>query len=131
MSTSLSNPIFCWLISHFSFLLFSTVPFRFYYDVIFSSESDKRNKPSIQLSLEKIKQSAAQTWCLLRMLPFLIGDYIDLDDPYWQLYLKLRDVVDLCFAPALTAEATYTMEGVIKDHHEYYLEVILISNWKL
>lgn len=73
--------------------------------------------------MEKLKQSASQVWCLLRSLPFLIGDNIEEGDRYWELYLRLREIVDFCFAPRLSLNATYTMEFIISEHHQLFLEV--------
>lgn len=45
----------------------------------------------------KLWGHAVQNWCLLRMLPVLIGDKVKNpgDNKVWQLVLQLREVVDL------------------------------------
>lgn len=52
----------------------------------------------------KLGGHAVQNWCLLRMLPVLIGDKVKNpgDNQVWQLVLQLREVVDLSCAPAIS-----------------------------
>ena len=47
---------------------------------------DKQNKPvAISVSFgDKIKQNAARTWCLLRLLPLMIGPLVPQDNAYWR-----------------------------------------------
>lgn len=49
----------------------------------------------------KLGRHAARNWCLLCLLPVMIGDRIKhpLGDDVWQLCLKLRKVVDLKCVP--------------------------------
>lgn len=84
---------------------------------------DSNNKPTTMLSLEKIKQTASATWCLVRVLPFLIGHLIPEGNTYWEMYLSLRAVMDMVFAPVTTIGGTFSMEAVIQSHHELYLRV--------
>jgi hypothetical protein len=67
----------------------------FSYDV-----ADIKSKPScIVFTREECNQNAAQTWTLARLLPFMIGDLIPEDDPGWKLYILLRKIMDIVFAP--------------------------------
>lgn len=76
-------------------------------------------------TLDGIKQTASQTWCLLRTLPFLIGHRIGVENVHWTLFLKLRDIMDMAFSPMLTIDATYALEAMIAEHHSSYLEVCI------
>ena len=94
------------------------------YKLIFVCYSlDIKNRPSTLRTLDNIKETASQTWCLLRTLPFLIGHLIPIEDKYWKLFLLLRDVMDMAFSQMLTWEATYALEGMIAEHHSVFLEV--------
>ena len=84
---------------------------------------DASNRPSTQTSLDTIKQTAVQTWCLLRNLPFLIGHRIPEGNEYWRLFLLLRDIMDLVFSPMLTRDSSHSLEAVIAEHHSTYLDV--------
>lgn len=43
-------------------------------------------------------------WCLGRLLPLIIGDVINEDDPYWDNYLLLLTIVDYCLAPVISRD---------------------------
>lgn len=60
------------------------------------SEVDKSNKPSkVTKILRKlnIKQSAAQMWCFVRVLPLLVGSRVPVNNRIWECLLCLRDVL--------------------------------------
>jgi len=66
---------------------------------------DANDKPcEVNPEAEKLGGHAVQNWCLLRMLPVLIGDKVKNpgDNKVWQLVLQLREVVDLICAPAIS-----------------------------
>jgi len=52
---------------------------------------------------EKLGGSAAQNWCLLRLLPILVGKHIKnpLEDQIWQLCLKLAEILEHVCAPTI------------------------------
>ena len=66
--------------------------------------NDKANKPSAlpkHLLKRKgdIKQTATKSWCLFRLLPLIIGNFIPAESPHWQLYLLLKEIVDCILSP--------------------------------
>lgn len=66
--------------------------------------SDALNKPcEVKADGKKLSGSAAQNWCLLRLLPLLVGSWIKnpADNDIWQLCLQLREMVDLICAPKI------------------------------
>ena len=73
---------------------------------------DKGNKPSVisksdLRNLEgSMQQSATQMWCLLRLLPTMIGDLIPMDNKHWELLLLLLLCMEFIFSPLLTVAAT-------------------------
>ncbi|XP_064472066.1 uncharacterized protein LOC135386199 [Ornithodoros turicata] len=44
------------------------------------------------------KGTAAQKWCLFSLLSVRLGDIIEENDAHWEIYLKLKSVVQLVFA---------------------------------
>lgn len=51
---------------------------------------------------------AAENWCLLRLLPVIIVDKVDLHEPVWQLLITLKELVELVCAPKIaTAQVAY------------------------
>jgi len=60
---------------------------------------------------------ASQTWCLLRLLPFIIGDCIPYDNPNWSNFLRLLELIDYVTAPETTREIAGYLRDLIQDHH--------------
>ncbi len=52
--------------------------------------------------IQNIIYIASQTWCLIRLLPLIIGDLVPKDDPHWINFLILLDIVDYTFSPKTT-----------------------------
>ena len=79
---------------------------------------DKANKPvEIAASFgESIKQNAGRTWCLLRLLPLMVGPKIPTDDEHWNLFLALKDIVEIVFAPRLALGHVLLLQTKIQDH---------------
>lgn len=88
---------------------------------------DKGNKPSVISNLRNpeapMRQSASQMWCLLRLLPTMIGDLIPMDDKHWELLLLLLSCMELIFSPSLTVAATLYLSKIIEEHHCLFLEL--------
>ncbi|XP_071832143.1 uncharacterized protein [Apostichopus japonicus] len=90
---------------------------------------DQSNKPSqiMQHTLKSndnsLKQRAAQMWCLLRVVPLLIGEYIPRGNCFWELILKLRKITDIIFAPKVTRGQCVYLKSLIEDHHSHFKRV--------
>lgn len=91
--------------------------------------SDVGNKPSLisKSHLKKIdsplRQSAAQMWCLLRLLPLMICDLIPTDSKEWELLLLLPMSMEIIFSPSVTLAATRYLSKIIEEHHSLFLEL--------
>jgi len=79
---------------------------------------DKGNKPvEIAASYgESIKQNAGRTWCLLRLLPLMVGPKIPADDEHWNFFLSLKDIVEFVFAPRFALGHVLLLRTKIQDH---------------
>lgn len=75
----------------------------------------------------KIKQTASQMWCLIRLLPLMIGEYVPQGDRRWEVYLMLRDIVEHLFNPVTTEASTYVLETMVRDHHQSFLMVCITT----
>ncbi len=51
------------------------------------------------------KFSASQMWTLFRFLPLMLSNVIDEAKDYWELFLKLQEIVDILTAPRLDEAA--------------------------
>ena len=88
------------------------------------SVGDVKSKPScVVLSREDCNQSAVQMWTLARLLPFMIGHHIATHDLVWKLFLLLRKIMDIVFAPKVTNGMLLLLEECIVDHHTLYRKV--------
>lgn len=89
--------------------------------------TDKTNKPHTlpqNLSSRKtIGGNAHENWCLLRLLPFLIGPKIPEHEPVWQVLLDLKQIVELVVSPVHSEESIAYLESKISDHRQRYQEV--------
>lgn len=67
----------------------------------------------------KVGEQAAENWCLLRLLPVIIGDRIkDTQDQVWQLVIMLKEVVELVCALKISAGQV----NFLQVHIQEYLE---------
>lgn len=81
--------------------------------------SDANDKPvEVAPGGDKLSGHAVQNWCLLRMLPVLIGDKIKspAENEVWQLVLQLRQIVELICAPAISAGQIAYLEVLIDEY---------------
>ena len=94
--------------------------------------SDANNKPNVvNVKGERLGGHAVQNWCLLRLLPILIGDRIlDHEDDTWQLCLQLRSIVDIVCAPKVTRGLVSYLRVCIDDYIEIRQKQFPQSNLK-
>ena len=64
--------------------------------------TDARDKPGHIADGKTVGGHAVQVWCLLRLLPTLLCDVVDVSDEAWQLLLLLREIVELICAPKVS-----------------------------
>lgn len=84
---------------------------------------NERNKPSVILNLRTnenaVKQTASQMWCLL-FLPLMLGDLVSRQSPHWKLFLLLREICSIIFAPVVTNGLGVYLKQLIIDHHNMF-----------
>lgn len=74
-------------------------------------------------SRKTIGGNAHENWCLLRLLPFLIGPKVPEHEPVWQVLLDLKQIVELVVSPLHSEESIAYLESKISDHRQRYQEV--------
>ncbi|XP_065662538.1 uncharacterized protein LOC136085178 [Hydra vulgaris] len=85
-------------------------------------DSDKNSKPP-EINLQNLRIQAAESWCLIRNLPLMIGKYIPDEEPHWKLLILLLACVDIIFAPEITDGLITQLEFLIEEHHYYFKSV--------
>ena len=78
----------------------------------------------------KIKQKAAKMSCLLRFIPFLIGDKIPEDDPHWNLFCLLSRIVDFVISKNLSLSNTFQLDTLVEEHHLVFKILFPLENLK-
>ncbi|KAF2902500.1 hypothetical protein ILUMI_03687, partial [Ignelater luminosus] len=80
-----------------------------------------KNKPPLisgeDLRNKNIKMSASEMKCFILCLGLLIGDLIPRGNCFWQLYIKLKEVVLLVLAKHVTIADHILQESLIEEHH--------------
>jgi hypothetical protein len=87
---------------------------------------EQKNKPNpiihdqkSQFKL-KIKQSATKMTCLFKMIPFLIGDKIPIENEHYQLYLNLSEIVDIIHSTNISLSDCTRLEWLVSEHHSRF-----------
>ena len=72
--------------------------------------------------------AAAQMWLLGRLIPFLVGKYVDEDDAHWKNYLMLLEILDYLMAPDISEDEVGYLSFLIMEHHRVFIELYSSSN---
>lgn len=84
----------------------------------------EKNKPSVILNLRTsdnaVKQTASQMWCLMQALPFLIGDLVSEKSQHWHLFILLREICSIVFAPVVTYGLAVFLKQLVIEHHTLF-----------
>lgn len=80
-----------------------------------------KNKP-VKLSMSggklSVKQTAAESQALIRLLPLFVGHRVPEEDKHWINYTDFLEVLDFVLAPSLTGGQILYMEGIISEFLE-------------
>lgn len=85
-----------------------------------------KRKPSVILNLKSesaIKQTGAQMGCLIQNFPFILGDVDIHETLHWKLFILLREVCSIVFAPVVTRGLAVFLKQLIIDHHKLFKEI--------
>ncbi|XP_064474117.1 uncharacterized protein LOC135388470 [Ornithodoros turicata] len=90
--------------------------------------NDKKSQPprltrAAIFGCTSITGSASEKWCLFRFFSFLVGDIVPPDNEAFDLYLCLRDIVDIVAAPQLTPQIIPFLQVQITDFFSSFTEV--------
>lgn len=82
---------------------------------------NEKNKPSVILNFRTkenaVRQTATQMWCLLFFLPLMLGDLVSRQSPHWKLFLLLREICSIIFAPVVTNGLGVFLKQLINHHN--------------
>lgn len=94
---------------------------------MFDYGSDRLNKPpSITpetLNKKKLKMTANEMFFIIHLFGIFIGDMVDENDEFWQLYLLLHDIFSINQAKKLPSDIEHVLQVLVKEHNELYLKI--------
>lgn len=67
--------------------------------------------------------NAHENWCLLQLLPLIIGLKVPEHEPVWQMLMTLKDIVELVMSPVHTEESICYLDSMIAEHRRRFLDV--------
>lgn len=82
-------------------------------------ELEKSNVPpliNIEKSQIKIKMTASEMLCFSRYLGLMIGDFIPEGLHIWQIWIKLRNIIDIICAPNLQFCEIHLLESLVESY---------------
>lgn len=89
--------------------------------------TEKKNKPSANFTetmLRKndhsISQTAMQSWCLIRVLPFLLSAKVAADDEHMRLIVHLLRIMEIVFSPRLSSSLLPYVSELTKDYFQEF-----------
>lgn len=84
--------------------------------------SDKTDQPQIIpktfISKKTIGGNGHENWCLMRLLPLIIGHDIPEGDEAWEVLMLLKDVLEMVMSPHITEDLIHFLESKITEHRE-------------
>ncbi|RXG59570.1 hypothetical protein Avbf_08495 [Armadillidium vulgare] len=89
------------------------------------SKPDITNKPSVMsedIHNFKVKQTASQAWCLLRVFPFLIGHKVPINDRKWDTILILIDIIQYLCMRRVNVVNSIHLSNLIESFLKIYIE---------
>lgn len=67
--------------------------------------------------------SAAETLCLIRFLPLMIGHLIPENNEHWKIIIYLRRILDILTSRVTTESRCKLLKYLVDKHHTLYLEL--------
>ena len=67
--------------------------------------------------------TAAEMWCLARLLSLMIGGHVPEDDHRWGLFKIFLMIVDYIFAPNTDEDIIEYIRKLIEDHYFIFCEL--------
>ncbi|KAK3924516.1 Cystathionine gamma-lyase [Frankliniella fusca] len=72
---------------------------------------------------KKLKMSGSEMIMFVRLFGFLIGDKVPGDDDYWQLYLKMCLLLDVCSSKAFSSSESDSLRVLVCEFNTMYVQI--------
>jgi len=87
--------------------------------------SEKKNSPPAinqnNLNNGCIIMSSSEMLCLVRYFGLIVGELIPIKTEVWELYLSLRQIIDICCSRKIQPECSYLLNNIVAEHNRLYL----------
>ncbi|XP_052132502.1 uncharacterized protein LOC127752042, partial [Frankliniella occidentalis] len=87
----------------------------FYFGLCESNNIPLINDNRLNEGCTKLRMSGSETMMFVKYLGLLVGDLIPENDDYWLLFLKLRQVIDICFSKCITASTSTSLRILVEE----------------
>ncbi len=88
----------------------------------FSDKTDKPQPvPKTFASKKTIGGNGHENWCLIRLLPLMIGHRVPEGNMAWEMLMVLKDVLELVSSRRFTDESLFYLESKLSEHRELLL----------
>lgn len=67
--------------------------------------------------------TASEISCFTKFLGIFIRDLVPEYDKFWQLYILLRQILDIILAKALARDDSLVLNHLIHEHNKLYIEL--------
>ena len=98
--------------------------------------TDRKNKPSanftpasLSRSEYSLSQKAAQMWCLIRALPFLLSEKVPEGDKHMKLVIYLLRIMEIILAPKISRSLLPYLKCLIDDFFHHLKDLFPNFDW--
>ena len=75
------------------------------------------------ITLHAHEFTASQMWCLGRLLPVMIGEFVPEGDPFWRNYLQLLHIIEQVFSPVISSGTAPYVQVLLEEYLETFHEL--------
>lgn len=74
-------------------------------------------------SRDKLKMSGSETLLFVKLFGILVGDLIPEDDLHYKLYLKLRQLLEICLSKTVSGSQPITLRILVEEFNTMYVSI--------
>lgn len=88
------------------------------------NEINESNKPPVIKSADSLKMSANEMLTFCRYFGLIVGDLVEDDDEFWQMYLKLRQLIDILTGLRLLKGHANQVKVLVAEHNQLFIDLV-------
>ena len=95
--------------------------------VSFNYKTTERNLPQHikedHLNNTKLKMTAQEMLMFIKLFGLLIGDFVPEEDEHWNLYILLREIINITMARVLSKNISESLRVFVEEHNALYVKL--------